>query len=215
MPGVRRVRTRARSRAHSGPCSTSRPLRRRTTDASTWHRTRPTPPRHGARRARPATVPAPCTRPRRRVRPSAGPHRPRAHRRPCRRRAHAESSCSARTSTGNTGGRGRHLTLMPRPLHEIQSRVRRDQQAPERRRRYAMRAGCEATVSETVRAHGMRNCRYRGIAKTHVQHVLAAAGTNIARLSGCLPPGTMPTRTPRAPSRFQRLCDELAIPRNH
>ncbi|WP_406292796.1 IS1182 family transposase [Embleya sp. NBC_00888] len=114
--------------------------------------------------------------------------------------------------TGNTGGRGRHPTLMPRPLHEIQSRVRRDQQTPEWRRRYAMRAGCEATVSETVRAHGMRNCRYRGIAKTHVQHVLAAAGTNIARLSGCLPPGTMPTRTPRAPSRFQRLCDELAIP---
>ncbi|MEV4830537.1 transposase [Micromonospora sp. NPDC049257] len=43
--------------------------------------------------------------------------------------------------------------------------------------------GCEATVSETVRAHGLRHCRYRGLAKTHVQHVLTAAGTNIIRLA--------------------------------
>ncbi|MFD3843559.1 transposase, partial [Streptomyces sp. NPDC058642] len=32
----------------------------------------------------------------------------------------------------------------------------------------------EATVSETVHAHGLRHCRYRGTAKTHVQHVLTA-----------------------------------------
>ncbi|MEV7103999.1 transposase [Streptomyces atroolivaceus] len=47
--------------------------------------------------------------------------------------------------------------------------------------RLAIRAGCEATVSETVHAHGLRNCRYRGMARTHVQHVLTAAGTNIIR----------------------------------
>ncbi|PAU48727.1 hypothetical protein CK936_11815 [Streptomyces albireticuli] len=41
-----------------------------------------------------------------------------------------------------------------------------------------MRAGSEATVSETVHAHGLRHCRYRGLAKTHVQHVLIAAGAN-------------------------------------
>ncbi|WP_213089985.1 transposase, partial [Streptomyces umbrinus] len=34
-----------------------------------------------------------------------------------------------------------------------------------------------------VHAHGLRRCRYRGMAKTHVQHVLTAAGTNLIRLS--------------------------------
>ncbi|KAF5992345.1 hypothetical protein BOG92_011165 [Streptomyces sp. WAC00263] len=72
-----------------------------------------------------------------------------------------------------------------------------------------MRAGCEATVSETVHAHGLRHCRYCGIAKTHVQHVLTAAGANIIRLSECFPPGTTPDRPPRPSSQFRWLCRKL------
>ncbi len=68
-----------------------------------------------------------------------------------------------------------------------------------------MRAGCEATVSETVHAHGPRNCRYRGTAKTHVQHVLTAAGTNIVRLHQHQPDGN---KTALA-TRFTRLCRQL------
>ncbi|WHM41538.1 Helicase associated domain protein [Streptomyces sp. BPTC-684] len=77
------------------------------------------------------------------------------------------------------------------------------------RERHAMRAGCEATVSETVHAHGLRSCRYRGIAKTHVQHVLTAAGTDIVRLSDCFPPSTAPSRPSRPASPFQLLCRKL------
>ena len=80
-------------------------------------------------------------------------------------------------------GKGRHLLLLPQPLQEVQTRARVQQQTPEWKRRYALRAGAEATVSETVHAHGLRHCRYRGLAKTHVQHVLTAAGTNTVRLS--------------------------------
>jgi len=116
--------------------------------------------------------------------------------------------------TGDNSDRGRHLTLMPQPLHEIQSRNRRKQETEAWQRKYALRAGCEATVSETVRAHGLRHCRYRGRAKTHVQHVLTAAGTNIARLSECNPPGTHPRRTPRPTSHFHRLCETLTAPRS-
>ena len=54
-----------------------------------------------------------------------------------------------------------------------------------------MRAGCEATVSETAHAHGLRRCRYHGLAKTHVQHVLAKLGmttrTQIATWAAQLP----------------------------
>ncbi|GGM24917.1 hypothetical protein GCM10010129_81760 [Streptomyces fumigatiscleroticus] len=71
--------------------------------------------------------------------------------------------CEARQEcTGNTEGRGRHIMLLPRPLQEIQTRVRREQDTPQWRQHYAIRAGCDATVSETVRVHGLRHCRYRG-----------------------------------------------------
>ncbi|MFI6318800.1 transposase [Nonomuraea sp. NPDC050556] len=79
--------------------------------------------------------------------------------------------------TGDANGKGRHLTLLPQPLQEIQTRNRADQNTEEWKARYAIRAGCEATVSETTRAHGLRTCRYKGLAKTHVQHVLTAAGS--------------------------------------
>ncbi|WP_406326603.1 transposase [Streptomyces sp. NBC_00203] len=113
--------------------------------------------------------------------------------------------------TGNAAGRGRHIILLPQPLQEIQTQVRREQETSKWQQHYAIRAGCEATVSETVHAHGLRHCRYHGIAKTHVQHVLTAAGTNIIRLSGCLPPGTTPPRPIRPASQFRRLCRDLAI----
>ncbi|PKV82810.1 IS1182 family transposase [Streptomyces sp. TLI_146] len=122
-------------------------------------------------------------------------------------------ACEDRLScTGNTGGRGRHLFLMPRPQQEIQDRARAEQETLAWKARYAMRAGCEATVSETVHAHGLRHCRYRGLAKVHVQHVLTAAGTNIIRLSECFPPGTTPPRTPRPLTPFQRLCQNTENP---
>ena len=110
-----------------------------------------------------------------------------------------------RQCTGNVDDKGRHLLLLPWPLQEIQSRARVEQKTPEWKEKYAMRAGCEATVSETAHAHGLRHCRYHGLAKTHVQHVLTAAGTNIIRL------GRHPVadRNPRPPSHFHRLCQAL------
>ncbi|WP_157845574.1 transposase [Kitasatospora phosalacinea] len=108
--------------------------------------------------------------------------------------------------TGNVDGKGRHVLLLPQPLQEIQNRVRKEQQTRPWHDRYALRAGCEATVSETVHAHGLRHCRYRGIAKTHVQHVLTAAGTNIIRLHQHQPDSD---RT-RDTTRFTRLCRNLS-----
>ncbi|KOV59632.1 transposase [Streptomyces sp. MMG1121] len=106
-------------------------------------------------------------------------------------------ACSDRLEwNGNADGRGRHIILLPQPFQEIQTRVRRDQDTPEWQEHYAIRAGCAATVSETVHAHGLRHCRYHGIAKAHVQHVPTAAGADIVRLSECFPPGSTPTRHP-------------------
>ena len=110
--------------------------------------------------------------------------------------------------TGNSDGRGRHLTLMPQ-LQQIQTRVRAQQDTPAWKKRYAIRAGCEATVSETVHAHGLRHCRYKGLAKTHVQHVLTALGTNIVRFFAYDPTDDHP-RPARRVSHLQRLCQQMS-----
>ncbi|MEU9047427.1 MULTISPECIES: transposase [unclassified Kitasatospora] len=112
--------------------------------------------------------------------------------------------------TGNVDGKGRHVLLLPQPLQEIQNRVRTEQKTKPWQDRYAMRAGCEATVSETVHAHGLRNCRYRGTAKTHVQHVLTAAGTNIIRLSQHHDDARSTDPQRGQTTRFQHLCQQLS-----
>ncbi|MGQ4484085.1 transposase [Streptomyces sp. SAS_276] len=93
--------------------------------------------------------------------------------RPCPDRAWCTSSAT----------HSRSIAVLPRPLHEIQMRNRLDQQTEQWQRRYAIRAGIEATLSQNVRAHGLRRARYRGLARTHVQHVLTAMACNLSRLA--------------------------------
>jgi transposase len=47
---------------------------------------------------------------------------------------------------------------------------------------YATRAGIESTLSQGVRAFGLRRSRYIGLAKTHLQHRLIAVGINLKRI---------------------------------
>ena len=62
---------------------------------------------------------------------------------------------------------------------------------------YARRAGIEGTMSQGVRAFGLRECRYIGKAKTHLQHVLTAAAINFVRVSEWLD-GTPVAKTRRS-----------------
>jgi transposase len=52
---------------------------------------------------------------------------------------------------------------------------------PAWKKKYRVRAGVEGTLSQGVRAFGMRRSRYIGLAKTALQQVLAAVGINVAR----------------------------------
>jgi transposase len=47
--------------------------------------------------------------------------------------------------------------------------------------RYAKRAGIEGTISQGTRSFGLRQSRYMGQAKTHLQHMLIAVALNLAR----------------------------------
>src|SRR4029450_13476458 len=52
---------------------------------------------------------------------------------------------------------------------------------------YARRAGIEGTLSEGVRAHGMRRSRYIGLHRTPLAHVLTAAAINLPHVGAWLP----------------------------
>jgi hypothetical protein len=86
-----------------------------------------------------------------------------------------------------------------------------DQQDPDWRRLYGLRSGAEGSIEEFVDGHRGRRCRYRGLAKTHVQHVLTALAINVERLS-LQDPADGPYR-PRPPTAFQQYPDKRGLPR--
>ena len=47
---------------------------------------------------------------------------------------------------------------------------------------YALRQRIEATISQGVRAFGLRRSRYPGLTKTHLQHVGTAVAINLVRV---------------------------------
>ena len=94
------------------------------------------------------------------------------------------------------------MTLRPRELHEALQAARRQQETPEWKAEYAVRAGVEGTLSQGVRGFGLRRCRYIGLAKAQLQHVATAAAINVYRISDWL--GGVPRAATRT-SPFARL----------
>jgi hypothetical protein len=80
----------------------------------------------------------------------------------------------------------RHLTFRPRTQYETQQQLRAGQATPAWRERYAHRAGVEGTIAQAARRSDLHQARYRGLAKTHPQHVLTALALNLVRLDAWL-----------------------------
>jgi transposase len=108
-------------------------------------------------------------------------------------------ACAARSLCTRSKHQARHLKLQPRAEHEALRAARGRIATKEGRRRYARRAGIEGTISQGVRAFGLRRSRYRGLAKTHLQHVATAAAIDLARL------GAWFRAIPRAATRTSRF----------
>ncbi len=96
--------------------------------------------------------------------------------RPCARRARCIQSAQERSPRRLITVRAQQEYLA---LHAARERERREGFKGE----YARRAGIEGTISQGTRAFGLRRCRYIGLAKTHLQHVLTAAAINFMRVS--------------------------------
>jgi transposase len=107
-----------------------------------------------------------------------------------------------RCTRAKTGGGARALTLKTRSEHELLRVARARQQTEDFATLYAQRAGIEGAISQGVRAFGLRQARYRGLRKTHLQDVATATAMDLSRLHHWFE-GDLPTTTRR--SRFTRL----------
>jgi transposase len=101
------------------------------------------------------------------------------------------AACPVRSRCTRAKRGPRHLTLRPRAEYEALVATRQRQTTAAFQAQYAARAGIEGTLSQGVRAFGLRRCRYRGLAKTHLQEIATATALNLSRLAdgwdGCRP----------------------------
>jgi transposase len=96
----------------------------------------------------------------------------------------------------------RIIGLQAREPYEALQSARRHQTTEEFKQRYAARSGIEGTHAQAISRCGLRRCRYIGLAKTRLQHVITAAAVNLVRIAGWY--GGTPVAATRR-SRFAAL----------
>jgi transposase len=77
---------------------------------------------------------------------------------------------------------GRQLTVPPPEIYQAQQTARAAESTTDWQARYAVRAGVEGTIRQGVARTGMRRARYRGLAKTRLEHTFSATALNLIRL---------------------------------
>ena len=110
--------------------------------------------------------------------------------------------CPLRAQCTRAREAGRQLSLPARPVWEALQASRAREGTPEFQAARAKRAGIEGTHSQATRRSGLRECRYVGQAKVHLQHLLTAAALNLVRLLEWV---REPPRAHRRRSAFVRL----------
>lgn len=90
---------------------------------------------------------------------------------------------------------GRELFLLPKEQHLALYQRKGEQNTPEFREKYKLRAGVEGTISQAVSRCDIHHSRYIGLAKTHLQMILTAVSINLIRLAQWF------SLTPRAKTR--------------
>jgi transposase len=103
--------------------------------------------------------------------------------------------CVRRSQCTKAKQEPRILGLQAREHHEALQAARQHQTTDVFRRQYAARAGIEGTHEQAIRRCGLRQSRYLGSAKTHLQHLITATAINVVRVAAWL------EGTPRAKTR--------------
>jgi transposase len=99
----------------------------------------------------------------------------------------------------------RLITVRRQPAYEALRAAREREKTRDFMELYASRSGIEGTVSQGVRTCGLRRTRYRGFAKTHLDHMLTATALNCLRLSDWF------AGSPKAATQHSRFARLLAL----
>jgi transposase len=108
-------------------------------------------------------------------------------------------SCPSRSRCTRAKTEPRSLTVQTKQEYIALHHRREVQHTPEFLKTYNLRAGIEGTISQGVRRSALRQSRYIGLAKTHLQHIFMAVGLNLCRLDDWL------NDIPSARSRYSRF----------
>ncbi len=108
-------------------------------------------------------------------------------------------NCATRTQCTRAKTDPRKLTIRAKEGYMALKNRRKEQDNPEFLKIYHKRAGIEGTLSQALRKSGLRQSRYLGLAKTHLQHILTAAALNLSRLDNWL------NNIPLASTRYSRF----------
>jgi transposase len=90
--------------------------------------------------------------------------------------------CPARHKCTTATWTGRQLYLRPHEIHQAAAAARAAEGDISFHADYARRAGVEGTMHQAVAITGSRRARYRGLARTRLEHVCSAAALNLIRL---------------------------------
>jgi transposase len=91
-------------------------------------------------------------------------------------------SCAVRAQCTKAIHDGRVIKLRPQGAYLALEAQRAAQQTPAFKAEYAQRAGVEGTLSQGLSLGDLRQTRYIGVTKTHLQHILIAVALNLLRL---------------------------------
>jgi transposase len=91
-------------------------------------------------------------------------------------------ACPVRSACTRAHTEPRTLTVRTQVYYEALQTARHHQTTAAFQEDYADRAGIEGTLSQGVRAFGLRRSRYIGLARTHLQHILIAVAMNLRRV---------------------------------
>jgi transposase len=117
--------------------------------------------------------------------------------------------CGARARCTQAKQAARSIKLHPQEQWEALQAARAWYASAEGQEVYKRRAGIEGTLSQGVRAFGLRRTRYQGLQKTHLQHIAITAAINVERIVAWLE--ERPRATTRT-SRFAALAPLATLP---
>jgi Transposase DDE domain/Transposase domain (DUF772) len=95
-------------------------------------------------------------------------------------------ACPVRQACTRAKNAPRQLTVRPQAHHEAIQAARQRRETAAFTAHYARRAGIEGTHTQAIQRCGLRQCRYIGQAKTHLQHVLTTTALNLVRVAAWL-----------------------------